>query len=77
MNDTDIAALEPEYEPRKPDEYQEHYIDDFRMQVSEVASNLRSVASHYELNGRYKALALTKLEEASMFITKAITHNDL
>lgn len=38
-------------------------------------SVLEDAIEEFCLDPRYKAIVLTKLEEASMFATKAITHN--
>lgn len=71
--DRALRPILPEYRSIKPDEYQADAISQYRSKIESIAFELKS--THYPKNPRYLAIALTKLEEASMFITKAITHN--
>ncbi|MBE9542552.1 MAG: hypothetical protein IMF01_09555 [Proteobacteria bacterium] len=65
--------MESEYVSVKFDEYQADASKRYNRDIEAIAHSLKQ--SHYPLNGRYVALALTKLEEAAMFINKAIAHN--
>lgn len=65
--------MEKEYTPVKMDEYQKDAELKFRVKFDDLAHKLK--LKNYPLNGRYRELALTCLEQAQMWTTKAICHN--
>ena len=67
--------IEKEYVPVQMDEYQKDAEIKFRHKFEEIAHQLKS--RHYPLNERYRALALTSLEQAQMWTTKAVCHNKI